>query len=308
MRIVFMGTPDFAVPSLQALIDAGHEVCAVFTQPDKPKGRGHALAAPPVKELALRYHLPVYQPKSMKKGPAQEILTQLAPDVIVVVAYGKILPPAVLSIPRLGCVNVHGSLLPRWRGAAPVQWAVLSGDPVAGVTTMLMNEELDTGDMLDRLETPVGENETSGELFDRLMVLGSQLLLTTLEKLENGTAKPIPQLEEGACYAPMLDKSMAMLDFTQSAVELRHRVLGLNPWPVALTLFGGKRLKIYRVSVLEDSGEPGTAFVGPDKSFCVYCGKGALRLDEIQPENKKRMSGADFLLGHPLNSSNSHLG
>ena len=198
MRIVFMGTPDFAVPSLQALIDTGHEVCAVFTQPDKPKGRGHALAAPPVKELALRYHLPVYQPKSMKKGPAQEILTQLAPDVIVVVAYGKILPPAILSIPRLGCVNVHGSLLPRWRGAAPVQWAVLSGDPVAGVTTMLMNDGLDTGDMLDRLETPVGENETSGELFDRLMVLGSQLLLTTLEKLENGTAKPVPQPEEGA--------------------------------------------------------------------------------------------------------------
>lgn len=307
MRIIFMGTPDFAVPSLQALIDAGHEICAVFTQPDKPKGRGHAMAPPPVKELALKYGLTVYQPRSMKKGPALEIIQSIAPDVIVVVAFGKILPLSILSVPRLGCVNVHGSLLPQYRGSAPIQWTVLNGDKVTGVTTMLMNEGIDTGDILDVETTEVGENETSGELFDRLMVMGAELLPKTLEKLENGTAVRTPQPEEGACYAPMLDKAMADMDWTKSADELHNLVRGLNPWPVAVMRFEGKRMKVFDVSVLSAQGNAGEAFVGPDRSFCVYCGKDALRLNVVQPENKKRMSGADFLLGHPLNDKNRNL-
>lgn len=307
MRIIFMGTPDFAVPSLQALIDAGHEICAVFTQPDKPKGRGHAMAPPPIKELALKYGLTVYQPRSMKKGPALEIIQSIAPDVIVVVAFGKILPLSILSVPRLGCVNVHGSLLPQYRGSAPIQWTILNGDKVTGVTTMLMNEGIDTGDILDVKTTEVGENETSGELFDRLMVMGAELLPKTLEKLENGTAVRTPQPEEGACYAPMLDKAMADMDWTKSADELHNLVRGLNPWPVAVMRFEGKRMKVFDVSVLSAQGNAGEAFVGPDRSFCVYCGKDALRLNVVQPENKKRMSGADFLLGHPLNDKNRNL-
>ncbi|MBR4888906.1 MAG: methionyl-tRNA formyltransferase [Clostridia bacterium] len=307
MRIIFMGTPDFAVPSLQALIDAGHEICAVFTQPDKPKGRGHAMAPPPVKELALKYGLTVYQPRSMKKGPALEIIQSIAPDVIVVVAFGKILPLSILSVPRLGCVNVHGSLLPQYRGSAPIQWTVLNGDKVTGVTTMLMNEGIDTGDILDVETTEVGENETSGELFDRLMVMGAELLPKTLEKLENGTAVRTPQPEEGACYAPMLDKAMADMDWNKSADELHNLVRGLNPWPVAVMRFEGKRMKVFDASVLSVQGTAGEAFVGPDRSFCVYCGKDALCLNVVQPENKKRMSGADFLLGHPLNDKNRNL-
>lgn len=304
MRIVFMGTPDFAVPSLQSLIDAGHEICAVFTQPDKPKGRGHALAAPPVKELALKHGLTVYQPKSMRKGPAREIIEGIAPDVIVVVAFGKILPLSILSIPRLGCVNVHGSLLPKYRGSAPIQWTVLNGDKITGVTTMMMNEGIDTGDILDVETTEVGENETSGELFDRLMVMGAELLPKTLEKLANGTATRTPQPEEGACYAPMLDKAMADMDWNKPAEELHNLVRGLNPWPVAIMRFEGKRMKVFDVSVLPLQGKAGEAFVGPDRSFCVYCGKDALRLNVVQPENKKRMPGADFLLGHPLTDAN----
>lgn len=307
MRIVFMGTPDFAVPSLQALIDAGHEICAVFTQPDKPKGRGHAMAPPPVKELAMKYGLTVYQPKSMKKGPAREIIEEIAPDVIVVVAFGKILPLSILSIPRLGCVNVHGSLLPQYRGSAPIQWTVLNGDKITGVTTMLMNEGIDTGDILDVETTEVGENETSGELFDRLMVMGAELLPQTLKKLENGTAVRTPQPEEGASYAPMLDKAMADMDWNKPAAELHNLVRGLNPWPVAVMRFEGKRMKVFDVSVLPLEGTPGEAFVGPERSFCVYCGKDALRLNIVQPENKKRMPGADFLLGHPLTDANRNL-
>ncbi len=307
MRIIFMGTPDFAVPSLQALIDAGHEICAVFTQPDKPKGRGHAMAPPPVKELALKYGLTVYQPRSMKKGPALEIIRSIAPDVIVVVAFGKILPLSILSVPRLGCVNVHGSLLPQYRGSAPIQWTVLNGDKVTGVTTMLMNEGIDTGDILDVETTEVGENETSGELFDRLMVMGAELLPKTLEKLESGTAVRTPQPEEGACYAPMLDKAMADIDWNKSADELHNLVRGLNPWPVAVMRFEGKRMKVFDVSVLSAQGTAGEAFVGSDRSFCVYSGKDALRLNVVQPESKKRMSGADFLLGHPLNDKNRNL-
>ena len=218
MRIVFMGTPDFAVPSLQALIDAGHDVCAVYTQPDKPQGRKQILTAPPVKTLALEHDIPVFQPNTLKNEDEQARLRELAPEVIIVVAYGKLLPKAVLDIPPHGCINVHGSLLPRWRGAAPIQWAVIAGDEMAGVTTMQMAEGLDTGDMLLTYETKVGEKETAGELFDRLAQSGAELLIQTLVKLDEIT--PRPQDEAQSCYAHMLDKQMAVIDWSKSAHEI----------------------------------------------------------------------------------------
>lgn len=300
MRVVFMGTPDFAVPSLQKLLDAGFEVCAVYTQPDKPKGRGHKLQAPPVKELALQHEIPVFQPTSLRKEEVQQELQSFQPDVIVVVAYGKILPKAVLDLPRLGCINVHGSLLPKYRGAAPIQWTVINGDGTGGVTTMFMGEGLDTGDMLLKAETPVGAEETAGQLFDRLKDLGADLLLETLEKLEQGTLTPVPQNEEDATHAPMLSKELSVIDWSKPARELHDLIRGLNPWPSAYSYLDGKKLKIHASRVAEGSGEAGKAF-SKDGNLLVYCGKDALELTEIQTENGKRMDGKSYLLGHPLN-------
>ena len=300
MRVVFMGTPDFAVPSLQKLLDAGFEVCAVYTQPDKPKGRGHKLQAPPVKELALRHEIPVFQPASLRKEEVQQELQSFQPDVIVVVAYGKILPKAVLDLPRLGCINVHGSLLPKYRGAAPIQWTVINGDGTGGVTTMFMGEGLDTGDMLLKAETPVGAEETAGQLFDRLKDLGADLLLETLEKLERGKLTPVPQNEEDATHAPMLSKELSVIDWSKPARELHDLIRGLNPWPSAYSYLDGKKLKIHASRVAEGSGEAGKAF-SKDGNLLVYCGKDALELTEIQTENGKRMDGKSYLLGHPLN-------
>ncbi len=300
MRVVFMGTPDFAVPSLQKLLDAGFEVCAVYTQPDKPKGRGHKLQAPPVKELALQHEIPVFQPTSLRKEEVQQELQSFQPDVIVVVAYGKILPKAVLDLPRLGCINVHGSLLPKYRGAAPIQWTVINGDGTGGVTTMFMGEGLDTGDMLLKAETPVGAEETAGQLFDRLKDLGADLLLETLEKLEQGTLTPIPQNEEDATHAPMLSKELSVIDWSKPARELHNLIRGLNPWPSAYSYLDGKKLKIHASRVVEGSGEAGKAFT-KDGNLLVYCGEDALELTEIQTENGKRMDGKSYLLGHPLN-------
>lgn len=300
MRVVFMGTPDFAVPSLQKLLDAGFEVCAVYTQPDKPKGRGHKLQAPPVKELALRHEIPVFQPASLRKEEVQQELKSFQPDVIVVVAYGKILPKAVLDLPRLGCINVHGSLLPKYRGAAPIQWTVINGDGTGGVTTMFMGEGLDTGDMLLKAETPVGAEETAGQLFDRLKDLGANLLLETLEKLERGKLTPVPQNEEDATHAPMLSKELSVIDWSKPARELHDLIRGLNPWPSAYSYLDGKKLKIHASRVAEGSGEAGKAF-SKDGNLLVYCGKDALELTEIQTENGKRMDGKSYLLGHPLN-------
>ena len=300
MRVVFMGTPDFAVPSLQKLLDAGFEVCAVYTQPDKPKGRGHKLQAPPVKELALQHEIPVFQPTSLRKEEVQQELQSFQPDVIVVVAYGKILPKAVLDLPRLGCINVHGSLLPKYRGAAPIQWTVINGDGTGGVTTMFMGEGLDTGDMLLKAETPVGAEETAGQLFDRLKDLGADLLLETLEKLEQGTLTPIPQNEEDATHAPMLSKELSVIDWSKPARELHNLIRGLNPWPSAYSYLDGKKLKIHASRVVEGSGEAGKAFA-KDGNLLVYCGEDALELTEIQTENGKRMDGKSYLLGHPLN-------
>lgn len=299
MRIVFMGTPDFAVPSLQAILDAGHEVCAVYTQPDKPQGRKQILTAPPVKELALAHNIPVYQPATLKNEDEQQKLRALAPEVIIVVAYGKLLPKAVLDIPPRGCINVHGSLLPRWRGAAPIQWSVIAGDEKAGVTTMQMAEGLDTGDMLLTYETAIGARETAGELFDRLAQAGAELLVRTLVELDSIT--PRPQDDSQSCYAHMLDKQMAVIDWAKSAHEIDCLIRGLNPWPVALTTLSGARLKIYAAEPVSGTGKPGEVLVSdPRKGLTVACGAGALALREVQLVGGKRMQSADFLRGHAI--------
>lgn len=299
MRIVFMGTPDFAVPSLQALIGAGHDVCAVYTQPDKPQGRKQILTAPPVKTLALEHDIPVFQPNTLKNEDEQARLREIAPEVIIVVAYGKLLPKAVLDIPPHGCINVHGSLLPRWRGAAPIQWAVIAGDEMAGVTTMQMAEGLDTGDMLLTYETKVGEKETAGELFDRLAQSGAELLTETLVKLND--IIPRSQDDAQSCYAHMLDKQMAVIDWSKSAHEIDCLIRGLNPWPIALTTLSGERLKVFAAEKANGRGEPGTVLeADPKKGLTVACGEGALGLTEIQLVGGKRMKATDFLRGHAI--------
>lgn len=299
-----MGTPDFAVPCLQSLIDAGHEICAVFTQPDKPKGRGYTLTPPPVKELALQRQIEVFQPQTLRTAEAAETIRQLNPDAIVVVAYGKILPKEILDIPKFGCINVHASLLPKYRGAAPIQWAVINGEKVTGVTTMYMAEGLDTGDILLTEQTEIGPDETAGELHDRLSVLGSQLIVKTLKEIENGTAKRIPQTEEDTCYASMLTKELSRIDWSKPANTIHNLVRGLSPWPVARTIYRGKILKIYQTKIIEGvSGKPGQVLV-KDGNFVVCCGSNtAVELIEVQYEGGKRMSGKNFLLGHPADDA-----
>ena len=299
MRIVFMGTPDFAVPCLERLLADGHQVAGVFTQPDKPKGRGHHLQPPPVKELALARGLPVYQPATLRDGQALETLRALAPQLAVVVAYGKILPPALLAVPPLGCINVHGSLLPRWRGAAPIQWSVLSGDRQAGVTTMYLAEGMDTGDMILRRSTPVGPQETSGQLYERLAELGAQLLGETVELIAQGRAPRTPQQEEEATYAPMLTKELAAIDFMKPAAQVHNLVRGMNPWPVAHTLLEGQPLKVYAARLAKGSGAPGQVLESRGR-LVVACGQGAVERLELQAQGKKRMAAADYLRGHPL--------
>ena len=294
-----MGTPDFAVPSLRALIEAGHDVCAVYTQPDKPQGRKQILTAPPVKTLALEHNIPVFQPNTLKKEDEQARLRALAPEVIIVVAYGKLLPKAVLDIPPRGCINVHGSRLPRWRGAAPIQWAVIAGDEKAGVTTMQMAEGLDTGDMLLTYETKVGEKETAGELFDRLAQAGAELLTETLVQLDESIPRPLDDAQ--SCYAHMLDKQMAVIDWSKSAHEIDCLIRGLNPWPIALTSLAGERLKVFAAEPVSGKGAPGAVLeADPKKGLTVACGEGALKLAEIQLVGGKRMKATDFLRGHAI--------
>ena len=299
MRIVFMGTPDFAVPCLARLIADGHEIAGVFTQPDKPKGRGMKLCPPPVKELALERNLPVYQPENMKDGAALQILRELKPELIVVVAFGRILPKDILDLPPYGCINVHGSLLPRYRGAAPIQWSVLNGDETAGVTTMYLAEGLDTGDMILKKETPVGPEETSGELFDRLSVLGAEALSETVALIAAGKARRTPQDDSLSCYAPMLTKQDAKIDFTKSAREVHNLVRGMSPWPVAHTTLDGKTLKVHRTRTAEGSGAPGEV-LEDGRRLVVACGEGAVEFLEIQAEGSRRMAAADYLRGHPV--------
>ena len=298
MRIVFMGTPEFAVPSLDRLLKDGYTVAGVFTQPDKPKGRGHKLAPPPVKELAMQHGLPVYQPEKMRDGQALAILRELAPELIVVVAYGKILPKDILELPKYGCINLHGSLLPKYRGAAPIQWSVLNGDPVGGVTTMYMAEGLDSGDMILSRSTPIGGDETSGELYGRLAEIGAQLLSETVMLIAEGKAPRIPQDDAAATHAPMLQKDQALIDWTKPAGQLHNLIRGMHPWPVAHTLLEGKPLKVHKAAVAEGSGPAGCVL--DEKRMIVACGQGALELVEIQAEGSRRMTAADYLRGHPV--------
>ena len=302
MKIVFMGTPDFAVPSIKALYDAGHEIQAVFCQPDKPKGRGYKLVPPPVKVFALDKDIPIYQPKSLKNGGEEfiKVIEDFAPDCIVVAAYGKILPKEVLDIPRLGCVNVHGSLLPKYRGAGPIQWAVLNDEKTTGITTMLMGEGLDTGDMLLKSETEIGENETAAELFDRLADMGAELIVETLDKLEKGEITPVPQNEEEATYAPMLTKELSPIDFSKSARAVHKQICGLSDWPCAATTIGGKRIKVYRSEIVAGSTNKSAGTVVNAKDLTVACGDGMVKLTEIQAEGSKRMATADYLRGKPV--------
>ena len=295
MKIVFMGTPEFAEASLQKLLETDHQIVGVFTQPDKPKGRGYKLVAPPVKELALAHNIPVFQPQKMRDGTALDILQELQPDLIAVVAYGKILPKEILELPRYGCINVHGSLLPKYRGAGPIQWSVINGESVTGVTTMYMGEGLDTGDMILKKETPIGENETYGELHDRLKEIGAQALVETIELIEQGKAPREVQDDSLSSYAPMLDKQIARLDFTKDAQTLHNLIRGLSPWPVAHTTVDGKLLKVHRAVLASGKGQPGE--VVDSKKFIVACKEGALELLEVQLEGGKRMKGEDFLRG-----------
>lgn len=300
MNIVFMGTPTFAVPTLKKLYENGHNILAVFTQTDKPKGRGMKLAFSPVKEFAVEHNLEVYQPNSLKRETEiyTPILRELNPDVIVVVAYGKILPPEVLSIPKLGCINVHGSLLPKYRGAAPIQWTVLNGDKFGGVTTMLMAEGMDTGDMLLKSSVEVGKNETASELYDRLSFVGADLLIETLEKLD--TITPEKQNEAEATLAPMLSKEMCQIDFTKDAKSVHNQICGLSDWPCAVCFLDDKRLKVYRSEIVDEKCTHEAGKVIDEKNFVVACGVGAVKLVEIQAEGSKRMNSSDYLRGKPI--------
>lgn len=302
MRVVFMGTPEFAVPSLKSLVSAGYEVCGVFTQPDKPKNRGMKLQQSPVKEYALSKNLPVFQPAKMRDGEALSILRELAPDLIVVAAYGKILPPDILALPRLGCINVHSSLLPRYRGAAPINWAILNGENKTGVTIMYMAEGLDTGDMLAQAATPIDINENAAQLFDRLALLGADLLVKTIEQIAAGTAKALPQDDSLSCYAPMLSKELSPMDWGKTARQLHDQVRGLYPWPAATAVVDGIRCKILRTVLVEyETGQvPGTVIQADKKGLRVACGSGVLEIAELQPDGKKAMAATAFLMGHPI--------
>lgn len=302
MKVVYMGTPDFAVKPLEALIEANYDVVGVFTQPDKPVGRKAILTPPPVKVVALENNIPVFQPDSLKNGVGVELLKDLNPDVVIVVAYGKILPKDFLDYPKYGCINIHGSILPEYRGAAPIQWSVLDGKELAGVTAMQMDVGLDTGDMLLTKTTKIGVDETSGELYDRLTVLGADLLIETLEKLPKGELTPVKQDDSKSSYASMLDKTMSPVDFTKSAWEVHNKIRGLDPWPVALTVLDGKNLKLFSSHISEDltGGKPGEAVVLKN-GLAIFCGDGkAVVVKDVQYEGKKRMAAADFFRGHPI--------
>lgn len=302
MKIVFMGTPDFSVPALEALVSGGHEVAAVITQPDKPKGRGKAVQMTPVKERALALGIPVYQPVRVKEDGFFAQLEAMAPDVIVVAAFGQILPQRILSLPPFGCINIHASLLPKYRGAAPIQWAIIDGEKETGITTMQMNAGLDTGDMLGKTVIPIEEKETGGSLHDKLSAAGGPLILSTLKKLAEGTLTPVPQTEEGTCYARMLDKSLGDIDWSQKGTSIERLIRGLNPWPSAYTHLNGKTLKIWEADVLAEDrkGEPGQVIQADGAGLFVATGEGILRITSLQLEGKKRMESDAFLRGFPI--------
>ena len=303
MRIVFMGTPDFAEESLRALLEAGENVAAVFTQPDKPRGRGMRESFSPVKALAVERGIPVYQPVTFKDGAATELLRTLAPELLVVVAYGRILPQAFLDVAKYGSINVHGSLLPKYRGAAPIQWAVLNGDKTTGVSVQYMAAAMDAGDVIASRETEIGEFETSGELFDRLKTLGAELLAETVRKIASGSVIRVPQNEADATYTKMLDKNMSPIDWNKSPREIVKHICGLNPWPVATTELGGVSFRVFGAEYTDTRTAlaPGKIISAGKAGIEVACGGGrSLRITEVQAAGKKRMSAAAFLLGHPM--------
>ena len=303
MRVVFMGTPDFAAASLQKLIDEHYDIVGVFTQPDRPKGRGMSLAACPVKALAAQHGLPVYQPERVRTEETIALLRALRPDVIAVVAYGKLLPAEILAIPPLGCINVHGSLLPKYRGSAPIQSAVLNGDAVTGVSTMYLCEEMDAGDVIFTEETPIGEFETSGALFDRLMIMGGELLHKTLQALSDGTAPRVKQDASEVSYAPMLDKSLCPIDWTRRARQIVKHICGLQPWPVATAEIEGAVFRVFAAEYTNKTTKkaPGTLVSAGKQGIEFACGGGeTLLVTELQAPGKKRMKASDYLLGHPI--------
>ena len=300
MRVVFMGTPDIAATCLTKIIAEGFEVVGVYTQPDRPKNRGMKLSFSPVKEVAIVNELPVFQPENFREDETVEALKALNPDVIAVVAYGRILPQKVLDVPSLGCINIHASLLPQYRGSAPYQWAVLDGCAKTGVSAQYMALKMDAGDVIDVAETQIGENETAGELLDRLAVLGAQLLSDVLKKVENGEAVAKPQNEADVTYAPMLDKSMSPIDFTKSAQQVHNQVRGLHPWPVATMELQGKLFKVHQTVVVEGSGKPGEILGLTKTGLVIACGTGAVEIRSLQAEGGKRMNAPDYFRGHPL--------
>ena len=300
MRIVFMGTPDIAATCLKKLLDDGFDVAAVYTQPDRPKNRGMKLAFSPVKEVAIAAGLPVYQPENFRDPETVEQLRSLQPDVVAVVAYGRILPQSVLDIPAKGCINIHASVLPEYRGSAPYQWAVLDGKTESGVTAMYLCREMDAGDIIDISKTPIGPNETAGELLDRLALLGADLLSKTMGRMAQGEVERRPQDAEKATYAPMLDKTMCPIDWTKTAQQVHNQVRGLHPWPVATAELAGTKFKIHATVITEGSGTPGQILELTKTGLVVACGEGAVEIRSMQAEGGKRMNAPDYFRGHPL--------
>ncbi len=302
MKVIFMGTPDFAVPTLLALKESKHQVIAVVTQPDKPKGRGKEMQPPPVKIAAAEAGIPVFQPVKVREEAFVNQIKEWGPDAIIVAAFGQLLPKAILEIPKYGCINVHASLLPKYRGAAPIQYAVINGEKASGVTAMYMEEGLDTGDILKQKEIALEEKETGDSLHNKLAMLGGELILSVLEELENGTAIRIPQKDEEACYVKMLKKEMGHINFAMPAIQIERLIRGLNSWPSAYTYMNGKTLKIWEADVLEEEyqGEAGEIVGITKEQVLVKTGKGTLSLKEVQLEGKKRMEISAFLRGFPL--------
>lgn len=303
MRVIFMGTPDFATGTLEEIVKEGYEIVGVVTQPDKPKGRGKTMMPTPVKETALKYNLPVYQPKKVREPEFVELLRSLKPDVMVVAAFGQIITKEILEMPKYGCINVHASLLPAYRGAAPIQWAVINGDKESGVTIMQMDEGIDTGDMIEKAVVPIAEDETGGSLFDKLSHTGAKLCVKVLRDLEEGTAVREKQPEESTTpYAKMIDKKMGEVDWKKSAKEIEQLIRGLNPWPSAYTKVHGKTLKLWKAKVLLETSQmnPGQIVKVTKDSLAVQTGQGMLEIQELQLEGKKRMDTSSFLRGYTL--------
>ncbi len=302
MKVVYMGTPDFAVYALESIIKAGHQVEAVITQPDKAKGRSKALVPTPVKAKAMEYNIPVYQPEKLRNEENVRLLQDINPEIIVVAAYGQILPESILNIPKYGCINIHASLLPKYRGAAPIEWSIIDGEKVTGVTTMYMEKGLDTGDMLEKVEVAIEADDTGETLHDKLAVEGAKLILSTLDKLEAGTATRIKQNDHESCYASMLSKDMGNIDFRKSAVEIERLIRGLNPWPCAYTRIDGKGVKIFKAQVCQvpEGAKPGEIVEVTKKTFTIACGKDGLIIKNLQPEGKKPMDTVSYLNGNKL--------